>query len=510
MPLPTYLFYDLETSGLSPAFDQILQFAAVRVDTDFNEIERFNIRVKLSPDIIPNPAALLVNRVLPADFANGLDEYDAVKKIHEIMNRPGTISLGYNTLGFDDEFLRFSFFRHLLSPYTHQHAHDCFRMDIYPMVLLAHHIKPELLHWPMLDGKVSYKLENLVRENNLSAGQSHDALVDVLDTIALAKKLKSDAEFWNKASLFFSKKYDIQLIDTCVTRLQHDDAVYPYGFFVSTKPGKFFVPVLSLGRHAHYKNQTIWLPLDQIDYSRVVDDAGCLNQVYFIRKKDAEPPFFFPYHARDFFTQDPELNKTLIEKNLQFLRSNPSVFSMIQSRAIEKQYPQSENYEVNAALYKLPFSTEHEASLFRRFHLISTARKLEVVSTFSQAAHRELGVRLLGRHQPALLTEVEKNIYQTYLRTVFSATPDTAMQDHCGKKKLTLSGALEGVEKLMREKTQPHEQRALLEMQKWYQGKCEQYAPVVDECGQLVRVGFFRPQAQVDHDNALVENGMHL
>ena len=35
-----YVFYDLETTGMNPAFDQILQFAAVKTDLDLNEIER--------------------------------------------------------------------------------------------------------------------------------------------------------------------------------------------------------------------------------------------------------------------------------------------------------------------------------------------------------------------------------------------------------------------------------------------------------------------------------------
>lgn len=38
----TLLFYDLETSGINNSFDQVLQFAAIRTDLDFNEIERFN------------------------------------------------------------------------------------------------------------------------------------------------------------------------------------------------------------------------------------------------------------------------------------------------------------------------------------------------------------------------------------------------------------------------------------------------------------------------------------
>jgi exodeoxyribonuclease I len=62
-PPTTYLFYDLETSGLNPAFDQILQFAAIRTDADFQEIERHNFRIRLRPDIIPSPGALLATDV---------------------------------------------------------------------------------------------------------------------------------------------------------------------------------------------------------------------------------------------------------------------------------------------------------------------------------------------------------------------------------------------------------------------------------------------------------------
>ena len=50
------IFYDTETSGLSSAFDQILQFAAIRTDDDLNEIGRFEIRSRLLPYIIPSPA----------------------------------------------------------------------------------------------------------------------------------------------------------------------------------------------------------------------------------------------------------------------------------------------------------------------------------------------------------------------------------------------------------------------------------------------------------------------
>lgn len=112
----TYLFYDIETTGLNKAFDQVLQFSAIRTDSTFKEIDRKNIAVRLRPDVIPSPGALITHRIGLSEAQKGLSEYTAARQIHRLLNTPGTISLGYNTMGFDDEFLRFSFHRNLLPP----------------------------------------------------------------------------------------------------------------------------------------------------------------------------------------------------------------------------------------------------------------------------------------------------------------------------------------------------------------------------------------------------------
>ncbi len=44
-----FVFYDLETTGISPEFDQPLQFAAIWTDENFVEKARINIRCRLAP-----------------------------------------------------------------------------------------------------------------------------------------------------------------------------------------------------------------------------------------------------------------------------------------------------------------------------------------------------------------------------------------------------------------------------------------------------------------------------
>mgnify|MGYP001023652287 CR=1 FL=1 len=57
---PTYFFYDLETTGLDTKSEQIMQFAGIRTDENFNIIgEPVNEMVEVSDDIIPDPFAIL-------------------------------------------------------------------------------------------------------------------------------------------------------------------------------------------------------------------------------------------------------------------------------------------------------------------------------------------------------------------------------------------------------------------------------------------------------------------
>jgi exodeoxyribonuclease-1 len=168
----SYLFYDIETTGLNKAFDQVLQFAAVRTDNQLNETDRHSIRIKLRPDVIPSPRAIITNRISMQELNLGICEFEAIRQIHGLMNDPGTVSLGYNTLGFDDEFLRFSFYRNLLPPYTHQYRNGCRRMDLLPITIIYRLYKTGTLNWPQINGKLSLKLEHLSAINQLIDGRA--------------------------------------------------------------------------------------------------------------------------------------------------------------------------------------------------------------------------------------------------------------------------------------------------------------------------------------------------
>jgi exodeoxyribonuclease-1 len=81
-----FVFYDTETTGTDTAFDQILQFGAIRTDGDLNEIDRFEIRCRLLPHVVPAPMALKVTGIAPERLTDSAlpSHYDAMRQVHAI------------------------------------------------------------------------------------------------------------------------------------------------------------------------------------------------------------------------------------------------------------------------------------------------------------------------------------------------------------------------------------------------------------------------------------------
>ena len=250
--MKTYLFYDIETSGLSPAFDQVLTFACIRTDPALNEVARETITIRLRPDVVPSPHAFLTHCLTPAELESGICEYEAARKIHGLLNTPDTISCGYNSLGFDDEFLRFLFYRNLLDPYSHQYANGCSRIDMLPVATVFRLFNPDVLKWPLRpDGSPSMKLEHISEENGFEvSGRAHEAMADVEALLCLARSLSAQERVWAYVLGFFDKHEDLSRSERLGRFVQVGRQRFALGIMVSVTFGakvNYLAPVLHLG-----------------------------------------------------------------------------------------------------------------------------------------------------------------------------------------------------------------------------------------------------------------------
>jgi exodeoxyribonuclease I len=186
----TLYWHDYETYGIDPTRDCPSQFAGVRTNEKLDIIgEPLSVYCQPPQDRLPSPMACLVTGITPQiALEKGISEKEFIQRIHQELSVPGTCGVGYNSIRFDDEVTRYTLYRNFYDPYEREWQHGNSRWDIIDMVRLARALRPEGIEWPNYDdGSPCFKLERLTEANNISHESAHDALSDVLATIAMAK-----------------------------------------------------------------------------------------------------------------------------------------------------------------------------------------------------------------------------------------------------------------------------------------------------------------------------------
>lgn len=278
----TFFFYDLETTGLNPREDRIMQFAGQRTDMNFNPIgEPYNLLVAVNDDTLPNPYALMVTGVTPQEtVADGYTEAQFAKLFMEEIATPDTIILGYNSIRFDDEFMRALLWRNYYDPYEWCWKDGRSRWDLLDVVRMTRALRPDGIEWPTVDGKAVNKLELLSAKNGLDHEKAHDALSDVGALIGVTKLIADKQPQLFQYLLKLRDKKEIQ-------KLVNLDDRQPF--------------VYSSGRYdAEYNKTTVAMPIAAADYGNVFvydlrhDPAEWISK----SEKELADIVFMPYAER--------------------------------------------------------------------------------------------------------------------------------------------------------------------------------------------------------------------
>lgn len=191
----TFLFHDYETFGADPKRDRPAQYASIRTDENFNVIGTpVMVYTKMQEDTLPSPTACMITKITPSEVdEKGISEHEFIQMINKEMSVPNTCVLGYNTIQFDDEVTRNTLYRNMFDPYEREWKNGCSRWDMIDVIRIAVALYPGILKLGNRNGKVSYKLEDLSKENGIVHEAAHDALSDVWATIGIAKIIKEKA-----------------------------------------------------------------------------------------------------------------------------------------------------------------------------------------------------------------------------------------------------------------------------------------------------------------------------
>jgi exodeoxyribonuclease-1 len=410
----------------------VLTFAGIRTDSRLREIDRTSLTIRLRSDVIPSPEAVIIHCLTPEDLSDGLCEYQAALILHELFNTPGTVSLGYNSLGFDDEFLRFLFYRNLLDPYTHQYADGCSRADILPVTALFNRFcDPPVIRWPRLeDGTATLKLEHIARENQFeTAGPAHDAMSDVEALVMLCRRFAARADIWEYALGFFDKPEDLKRMESMPETCRIQDRFFRTALMVSSSFGPdagYLAPVLHIGRAVPYANQQLWIRLDR-------PESGCIDPEtrrfdwFPIRKKPADQWLLLPTLDRFFGKLTDTARQTAADVLARF-RENHFVFMDTVQEHLTFSYPVIPDLDPDAALYQDGFFTAAEKKDIARFH---------DAGPFDGADKDALSRVLTSVRSPRIRTLAARILSRN-----FRMPPDPEFQTHL--KKLSHGGKISG------------------------------------------------------------------
>ena len=401
-----FFFYDLETSGLDPRSDRVMQFAGQRTDMDLNPVgEPVNILVKMTEDALPSPGAIGVTKITPQKtLAEGISEKEFADLVQEEIFTPNTIAVGYNTVRFGDEFMRALFWRNFYDPYEWEWKDGRSRWDMLDVVRMARALRPEGINWPVTeDGKATNRLELITKLNGLSHEHAHDALSDVYATIAVAKLIR---EKQPKLFKFLFETRDRNAVKKYVNLEDKKPFVYASGRYASEYNKTTVAFPLTSSKNGNVLVYDLRYNLEEIDLEKTfpIVKELCFN------KCPAIAPLGVLSKVDDW--QKIGLTQDLVENNLKVLLRHPEFAEQMRLKNEERlEFPKA--VEPEAAIYD-GFLGDRDRIKVAAVRNAESNKLVDFQPDFDDERLPELLLHYKGRNFPETLSESESKRWEEY------------------------------------------------------------------------------------------------
>jgi exodeoxyribonuclease-1 len=470
----SFFFYDLETSGFNPRSARVMQFAGQRTDMNLEPIgEPVNVLIKLTPDVLPQPDAIMVTGITPQQtLAEGVTEAEFLKLFYDEVVQPDTIFTGFNSVRFDDEFMRFLHYRNFYDAYEWQWKDGCSRWDILDMVRMTRALKPEGIEWPFApDGKPTNRLEFLTKVNKLDHSQAHDALNDVLATIAIAKLVHDKQPGLFKHLLEVRKKDGVRQIVDSGQPFMYTSGRYSSSYLHTTA-------AVLLGRHGQQDYALVY----DLRYDPTPFLAMSVDELIDIwrYKKDRDPdaprlpvktlkynrcPAIAPGVVKDPATLERlQLSRETIAANLAKLSKNADTFSAKLFEATAKMDTEREQAQlamidnqltVDERLYD-GFIDKRDASVMRMVRVAAPQELTGLAANFADSRLKSLLPLYKARNYPTSLDAEERAAWEAFCHQQLfeGGVQDSRLAKYFGRLEDLATGKLTGQQQYLLEELQ--------------------------------------------------------
>lgn len=428
----SFVFYDIETTGTDTTFDQILQFAAIRTDEDLNELDRFEIRCRLLPHVVPAPGALLATRVTPAMLTDPSlpTHYEAMltiaQKLHEWSP---AIFTGYNTLAFDEPLLRQAFYQTLQLIYmTNTNGNQ--RADVLRLAQTTAALAPNAITVPINHNeRPTLKLDMLAPAN----GFAHDALADVEATIYMVRLIRDRAPaVWDSLMPLIDKsEAQARMLSgqpLCLVQYHMGrPTVLPVVGCGQSPDNPTMLGVFDLTKDPG--------PILKMDVDGLVKAMQGPDRAIRIVTSNKMPAVVDAALATDLGIPTTEIARRASQV------AYDGQFAARVGQALAQRFPPWPAAEVVEARMYEGFPSRADEARMQAFHAASWRERAELVETLEDDRLRELGRRIVFLEQPEVLRPELRQGLETWLQNRLHGREGV----EAGR---TLGDALEEMEKL--------------------------------------------------------------
>lgn len=428
-------YYDAQVIG-NAALGQVVSFDSLVWNGAGQE--RFSSQIKLRPDAVLLPPKIESSEVFDLDLDKGMTEYDWSRKAEQLFGLPSTLHIGIGNTSTLDNFIRFALYRSLSSlPHTDIGA-GYHALDLLTLLRALALLRPQdtplgfdpewpetrvrafvfgLHPWDSHADVVRELFEQIVRANPRFAGYAinHSATKQIESRLGLV-----DGQIESLSSL--------KPVFIC-----HETLAAPkrWGIY------------LAMGTDPQYPNIVYVVDL-QADLTSLTEDAG-LNVGKFIRSTADQidrPVMRLNINRLPFVSPlgvlEPETVKRLridlrtVAHNVSLLQSQQEVcLSLLElSMGADVSLNADPDYQLYGSEY-----LEADRALLREMHV----HPMHEWAAFLEKAHdvriKELGIRLISRFAPALLSEGELREWRAHCadRLIRRIPPDRieAIRKYC-------------------------------------------------------------------------------
>ena len=409
--MSNFVFYDFETSSSNKYWGQIIQIGAILTNENLEELDRYDARCRLSPGIIPEAMALIVNKSSPKMLkGSNLSHYEMIRQFVDTLKKWGKATyVGFNSIEFDEEFLRCTLFQTLEYPYLTS-TNGNTRGDILSLARAANLYYPNTLKNSInKKGNAVYKLDQMAPLNGIKHGDAHSAIGDVVATVGVAKIIAKKApNVWKASLLTMDKNQSLELIKSelyfCTNEYFYGKSRPYVQTFVCQHPQYQWPLCFDL---KHDPNIFLKMSIKELE-SAMKKNPKFLRTV----RHNKHPVIMNPSYGNE-FDEYKTIGKDTLSKRAKLIKNDKEFAEKVsiikQAEADEKDQSKSQEDVYNEESIYKKFTSNEDNKVMPEFHDADWDKKISVMSKFKDERLVYFGKKLIYMEKPELLSKSEYN-----------------------------------------------------------------------------------------------------